>query len=377
MADRYDSFQDAIDDISHGELVGLDEDETTKAEDSAAEDAREGESVTDAEQPEAQSDEDSEDSPPQQDEDDTEAGQDEESEPEEGDEAEDADTSDESDDEGDQTFEIDGETYTRAQLLEWRDNGLRQADYTRKTQNLAAEREKVESTVGLADEIAKDPAMKEFVRAHPEVMPKLLRDPKNTRAILGNADEVQKLWDRYELVQNDPELAERLVAGRTTDEDEAEAALAMRVENAGLIANHLDEVGKQIASEFEGVEWDDLGPQILQMARFPENPKAAPMETLEALERMYHIAFKTDAEGNSYADPEFLRAQFKQAQASASRKKTKADSEADKHNAAVDEALKEDAPPATKGGTPPAPEAERLSEASFDEIMAELQGYDG
>ena len=42
-------------------------------------------------------------------------------------------------------YEINGEQFSEADVKEWKDGGLRQADYTQKTQDLAGERKKVEA----------------------------------------------------------------------------------------------------------------------------------------------------------------------------------------------------------------------------------------
>ena len=55
----------------------------------------------------------------------------------------DGDTDEEADDEEEALYEVEGETFTLSELQEWKKSGLRQNDYTRKTQELSAEREKL------------------------------------------------------------------------------------------------------------------------------------------------------------------------------------------------------------------------------------------
>ena len=43
--------------------------------------------------------------------------------------------------EGEDLYEVEGETFTLSELQEWKKNGLRQSDYTRKTQEIARDRE--------------------------------------------------------------------------------------------------------------------------------------------------------------------------------------------------------------------------------------------
>lgn len=69
---------------------------------------------------------------------------------EELEEEESAELDHEDDDEG-SYFDIDGEEITLSQIKEWKDSGLRQSDYTRKTQDLADQRKSYEAKAERAD----------------------------------------------------------------------------------------------------------------------------------------------------------------------------------------------------------------------------------
>lgn len=72
----------------------------------------------------------------------------------ESDEEEDSEGEDEGETEDDSPgFEIDGEIYTEEQLLEFKESGLRQADYTKKTQEIAEVKKELVTTLQQQQEV--------------------------------------------------------------------------------------------------------------------------------------------------------------------------------------------------------------------------------
>lgn len=66
-------------------------------------------------------------------------------------------------------FTFEGKEYTPKQVKEWRDNGLRQADYTRKTQEFSQERRFYENLSADLKHVRGNPALvAEFRRIYPE-----------------------------------------------------------------------------------------------------------------------------------------------------------------------------------------------------------------
>lgn len=66
--------------------------------------------------------------------------------------AQDSNVSESAQDSSERTFELDGKAYTESQLKQFVSGGLRQDDYTRKTQELANQRKEVEMLARLAKE---------------------------------------------------------------------------------------------------------------------------------------------------------------------------------------------------------------------------------
>ena len=67
-----------------------------------------------------------------------------------------------------ETYSIDGEDYTYDQVNEWRQGGLRQADYTQKTQELANMRAEYSPLMQLRQRLENDPALVQKIRDHYE-----------------------------------------------------------------------------------------------------------------------------------------------------------------------------------------------------------------
>jgi hypothetical protein len=103
--------------------------------------------------------------------------------------------------EDDEIFEIFGEEVPTSQILEWRDNGLRQSDYTKKTTALARERE-ADTAQREADKVEREALVAE--RAE---LQQLLTDYRTKTVEVGL--ESFKNIDWEELKSNDPEEHQR------------------------------------------------------------------------------------------------------------------------------------------------------------------------
>jgi hypothetical protein len=378
MADRkeYTDFADVLDDIKFGE------DEIEEEQETGETPLEEGETETTPETPaedvESDADKDADESEeepeakPEEEEAESETKDDE----AEGSEK-DEDKQDEPEDKTETpiTVEVDGETYTLDDIREMQRGNLRQSDYTRKTQELARQREAAAERDGLVAEIVGDEAMKAFVGAHPEIMTHLLADPDSTKALLGKPGEIQKLWDDYELVADNPRLAERF----TNQAPDAAAQLEQQriAENVQAVANALDEAVDNIAKEYEGIDGDEVKDFILKLGRVPMEEGADPNEVATAFGRLYNTFFVEDAEGGVSLDDTIIRTQFQVKSVEAAEKAKQAAEAAEEHNKEVDAQLKDEAPPTTTGGKAPAPVPEKEREyATSDEVIRDLLGHD-
>jgi hypothetical protein len=274
-------------------------------------------------------------------------------------------------------FEIDGETYTLDEIREWKNSGLRQSDYTRKAQSLAEERkqseERIESRDALLADVLADESMKEFIRARPEVLPILLSDPDNTRQVLGKPDEVQALWDDYELVADNPRLAARFAK----EEPDAELALQHQrvADNVAAVANALDNAVDELAAKYEGVDPDDVKDYVLKLGRVPMHEGADPQEVVTAFGRLYNLFFVEDGDGLKL-DPTIIQTQYENLSRVATSALSEERAKQDEHNAEVDAQLKDTPPPAVPHGSGPGPAKDKEREyTDVNEVIRDLQGY--
>ena len=368
-----DAFRNAIHALTNGEnLPEETEEETTDADPAAGAPDKESSPDPDKSDDESSDEETSEQADKESDKSGESDSETEESEDQGGDE----DTADEPDEDGSQVITIDGEEVTLEQVREWRKDGLRQSDYTRKTQETAATKAALEARDRLAADIVGDESFSQFLAANPQALPGLLADPENTRALLGNPEEVQALWDDYDLIKDNPRLAERF---HGKPEDAQEKLESQReADNIQAIANYLDTQVDEIAKGFEGVEADEVRDYVLKLGRVPVGDNVDPNEVVSGFGRLFTLMFVEGEDGNYALDETLIRNRFEQLSTAAATAASSTDEDADEHNAEVDAKLKDAGPPASKGGDAPAPGKEKLEPAKdLNEVIHGLLGYGG
>ena len=379
------SFQDIRGDLIYGDSL-LDETEDEITAEGSTEESEVSESASE-EQPEGESKSEVEDKPGAGDTDGSAEG---ESETHDSDESEekggdtDGESTDGESEEGSEpTIELDGEQVPLSEVRRWKAEGLMQADYTRKTQETAAERKAAQQLVSdrdaLLTEVLDDVAMSSFVKAHPKVLKNLMADPKNTRAILGNAEEVQRLWDDYELLLDRPHLADRVFGGEQVDQQAVENERL--AENIGMIANALDAKVDEVAADFEGVDADQVRDYVLSLGKVPTKEGADVNELVDGFTRLYNLMFLHDEEsGQTSLDDTLIRNHFDLLSRSAAVSNATADAEADEHNRQVDEQLKDpSSAPSTSGSSKdaPGPTPEPIDDGlTLQQRMSRLRGID-
>jgi len=223
---------------------------------------------------------------------------------------------------------------------------LRQSDYTRKTQELAAQRkalteEKAEQE-RLTDAILSDAHLKEFLKAHPEAFPTLLRTPDETKTLLGNADAVQKIWDQADLLEEHPEIAERLASTSDGVTAQAELDQQMVFDNSMAVFNAVDNVITEVSKEFEGVPISSVEEYVLSLVDIPEGGFSADFDgTVTAAGRLWQLLFKEIEPGKVVPKVDLIKREFERAQMSSKIEEKSESAKADKHNTSVDAALEE------------------------------------
>lgn len=361
MADtpKEESFLDIVTDIGHGpSLMTDDEDqdgsETPSGEESPAEDkATEILEDEDRQEPEGEEPEDRE-VEDDGDEDDDEAQT----------EGDDEASEDEDDEDSSETVIVDGKEIPIDQVREWRDGAMRQADYTRKTQELAEERRRLEGVTKARDELISDivssQPMNEFLGAHPEVLEHLLQDPEATRELIKNPQKIKSFWEDYELILERPHLAGKLAGEEREDaqEEVSEELQAERTWKATLdVMAGLKGAVEQVGQEYKGVDTEQVEDWLLRLGGLdPDNAQeATPQQIVGAAQTLYQTLFRQTRNG-LMIDPTLIRDRFEIYKGRTTKKKDEEKKAAEEHNRKVDEALEsqaEKSPPVSKGGKAP------------------------
>jgi hypothetical protein len=363
---EYRDLAEALSDLKYGDQPSEDETEEANPADPAAVDEKESAPVPDKSDEEPEEVTDTEPATDPEPETDGDGG----AEKKHEDKAPDA-----IDDPAAKLIEIDGKEYTLAEVREMRDGGLRQSDYTRKAQEAAKVRKSAEERDELVAQIVSDPSMKEMVRAHPEMLPHLLRDPVSTKALLGNPEEVQKLWDDFDVIAENPRLAERF----SRKDPDAENLLAQERyrENITAVASALDGTVDAMAEKFEGVDKDDVKEYILTLGGMPSGDNVDPAAAAAAFERMFSLFFVQDGD-QLKVDTRLIEQRFNELSEYGSLKKSASKADVDDHNKTVDAQLKDTAPRSTPEGNSPAPTSMKDTDEAenVNEVIRSILGYE-
>lgn len=267
-------------------------------------------------------------------------------------------------------------TLTREEYNDLQNQRMMREDYSRKTEEVAREREQVQEMIEdqrkLAREISQDRALTKFLSANPEALEYLYEDPEAVREnLLGNPEAVDDFWSEYEVLRDNPGIAEKLARAKEPEEAE-EAAEELEFEklaaSAAQVAVGVQHAVDVVAQEFEGVDKAEVERYVMKdLAVLPDNPDAE--QSVAAMKRLYDMMFVMDGDDLAI-NPTLIRSKFKELAADLDNSGV-TDKEAQEHNKAVDEQLKDDdGPPATKGGDGVAPTAEKPKQyASLREVL--------
>jgi hypothetical protein len=398
VAKELETFQDLIDDINESNLTDEMFDETNTREapegtaptDTGESTAPEGQvepdsDETDADQSDAEEatgqtgskDEEDVETEPQPSDEDSDKPDEEEGEPS-------SPTSEEGEEESKEEVEEDlyelptGEKVPVEELVR---GYLRQNDYTRKAQTLAQQRqateERVSGLTSLVQETVKDPTMKEFLASHPEAMGYLIENPDATRALLGRETEIKKFWREFEIISEDPEIAERFL--KRPEQTVKQVDHRVQFNQAVQFAKTFDDTVAEVVKEFEGVEADEVSAHFGQLIGAEPNAGLGAREFIGAMERLWNVSVAAGKDGRPAFRRDIIKREAQRLADLAAARKNDTLSKTQKHNEAVDAALrKESAPPATPGGgTSPAPAEEKQPQyESLSEILADLSPLD-
>jgi hypothetical protein len=281
-----------------------------------------------------------------------------------------------------QLFEVeDGQKVTAEELHERYLNWRRAYTQRRQqeTDQLRQAEEHREQRESLYSSMVKDPTMRAFIGQYPEALDSLLDKGEATRRILGDEAEIRRLWNRWELAQDDPELKRALRDSARVEEAEGQLATAEEQRDLRDNLNAVSTTIGTMAEEFEGVDVNVVNQYVLDRAGLtPEILRGdygdEPFK--QGLRRIVAMYMKPDGS----VDKTLIRDRFElEVMRSTQAESTEAKKVAE-HNAAVDAELEaaEDRPAPTPTGSAPAsggkPEDEEWAE-KFEKGEADMSDF--
>lgn len=313
----------------------------------------------------------------------------------------DEDTAEVSDDEAsgepeaggdDQVFTLpDG---TEVTLAELRDGYYRQADYTRKTQELAdlrrnfeeesnrlkAESEKREQ---LRVRVRKDPVLRDLVDRYPEAESDILDDLTVAEGLLNDPSGSQTFAGEYELIAENPGIASRLKEAAESGNDKAQELLERQklADNIQAIFVATDTATRAIAEELgvSGEQADEVARGLAELVGIPTGELNTPelqQQMVDGADTLFRLLFEKNGDQYEVRD-KVLRNQFAMLNIGNEVAASEAEEVADRHNEAVDAALDSaDPEPKMPDGDSPAPGRELPPKPrNFQEALARLSGH--
>jgi len=140
----------------------------------------------------------------------------------------------------------DGKTFQIPVDDEFRKGYMRQADYTRKTQQLGTYREGVVAALAdqraLDSELVEHDAMRVFLTKHPDAREFLLESPDATRRLMRNAKQFEAFTEDFKLLRGNNKLAKAYLAGDDAAVESGRQETRSQEANEQLVnfANELD-----------------------------------------------------------------------------------------------------------------------------------------
>jgi hypothetical protein len=276
-----------------------------------------------------------------------------------------------------------GKKMRRSEILSEMDTSradrLRHDAYTRQRQEDARKVKEAEgranSRTELTAKIVRDPSLKEMVKTYPEVLEHLLAEPASTAALLNNPTAVEQFWEDYEVLQKHPHLAERLSSrgSEVSPEDQAVLDRAKTGERVNWIAAELNNAVDHFAKQYPDEDANEVRHYVLSLGGIHE--KSTPAEVIEGFGNLQRLFFKNTNEGVRI-DGKFIVDRFDSQKTIRTLRTTRTTADADKHNAEVDAALKQEleVSPATPTGASPAAAAPKQKQHDdLASILEDLQ----
>lgn len=239
---------------------------------------------------------------------------------------------------------------------------LRQSDYTRKTQQIAQQAQQVQMLVQrgtqLVEGLFRSEIARGFLEEHPDALNVLLNNPDQTEALLQQPEAFQKFWEQYDLIQQDPNLAQALVDRQQSQQAVQQLEMMQRAQAVSRLGRDVAAQIEAVGQEFEGVDGNQVANYVLSLVGLtPQHMAQAmqnPLLVEQQMSQLYGLLVRRDpATGQEYIDTSVIKDRYSLLKAQTDAKAAKAAAEAKKHNEAVSGKMGEDdLPPSPDGDAP-------------------------
>lgn len=280
------------------------------------------------------------------------------------------------------TIEIAGKRYTLTEAEKLLQSGERytelQGEFTRRTQEQARQRQVAEDRDKLLEEMEAHEGIQDLVSRHPKVLRHLLSDPASTRALMGNAKELEAFVSDYELLSQSPSLAKRFAAGPQTPEArqqlEVEKTKNFMVYVGGSVDNAIDHVLKETGNKVPKLDVENYLRDLVGLDEKNTDPAAS----VRAFNRLHSLMFVPAQSGQGEeVDVTLLRKYVESRSAVNTSVNATKENKADAHNRRVDQALKasqEEKPPVLDGSSPGGNAPAKVDYKDLNDVLRDIEG---
>lgn len=262
----------------------------------------------------------------------------------------------------DETVVAQREDGTPITLAELRQGNLRQDDYTRKTQQLSQQNQQVQQFVdqgvGLVKKLMANETAQGFLAEHPEALDILLNNPAQTEQLLANPEGLEQFWQQYDLIAQDPNLAQALVDRSQNQQAVQQLDRMTRAQAVSRLGRDVAAQIEAVGSEFEGVDGNQVADYVLSLVGLtPEHMAQAvqnPVLVENQFAQLYGLFVRRDPQtGQEYMDTSVIRDRYTLLKQQVDKTAAEVAAKAATHNEAVGEKLTDENVPASPAGGAP------------------------
>lgn len=239
---------------------------------------------------------------------------------------------------------------------------LRQSDYTRKTQQVAQQAQQLQTLVErgtkLVEGLFKSEIARGFLEEHPDALNVLLNNPDQTEALLQQPEAFQKFWEQYDLIQQDPNLAQALVDRQQSQQAVQQLEMMQRAQAVSRLGRDVAAQIEAVGKEFEGVDGNQVANYVLSLVGLtPQHMAQAvqnPLLVEQQMAQLYGLLVRRDPNtGQEFIDTSVIKDRYSLLKAQADAKAAQAAAKAQQHNEAVQDTMGEDSVPPSPDGDAP------------------------